>query len=119
MGVGFSFLLIDNFWQVLIIHMIFVTIAEMISFPFTNSFAMQSAKKGYEGSYMGWYAISFSFAHILCPFLSFKIIANYGYQTNWMITILYALGAMALSLWLKKLMEEPKYVENKVIEPVN
>ena len=103
MGIGFLFLLYDSFWQILIVHMVFITIAEMISFPFTNSFAMKSSKKGYEGTYMAWYSISFSFAHILCPLISFKIIQHFGYQTNWIVTVVFALAAMVLSLWLKKL----------------
>ncbi len=70
MGISFVFLLFDSFWEILIIHMLFITVGEMISFPFTNTFAMSRAKKGYEGSYMAWYSISFSIAHIICPILS-------------------------------------------------
>lgn len=100
MGISFLFLLFDNFWQILILHLILITFGEMISFPFTNTFAMNRAKKGYEGSYMAWYSISFSFAHIICPVLSFFIIDHFGYATNWVVTAAYGFLAMLLSFWL-------------------
>ena len=105
MGISFVFLLFDSFWEILIIHMLFITVGEMISFPFTNTFAMSRAKKGYEGSYMAWYSISFSFAHIICPILSFTIIEQFGYKTNWSLTAVYGLVAMLLSVWLYQIIK--------------
>lgn len=106
MGISFVLLLFDSFWEILIIHMIFFTVGEMIAFPFTNTFAMNRAKKGYEGSYMAWYSMSFSFAHILCPIISFFIIEQFGYQSNWSITAIYGLIAMILSVWLYHILKK-------------
>jgi len=106
MGISFVFLLFDSHWEILIIHMLFITIGEMISFPFTNTFAMSRAKKGQEGSYMAWYSISFSFAHIICPILSFTIIEKFGYKTNWSLTAIYGLAAMLLSVWLYQILKK-------------
>ncbi len=106
MGISFVFLLFDSFWEILIIHMLFITIGEMISFPFTNTFAMSRAKKGHEGSYMAWYSMSFSFAHIICPILSFTIIEKFGYRTNWSLTAIYGLAAMLLSVWLYQILKK-------------
>lgn len=106
MGISFVLLLFDSFWEILIIHMIFITVGEMIAFPFTNTFAMNRAKKGYEGSYMAWYSMSFSFAHILCPIISFFIIEQFGYQSNWSITAIYGLIAMILSVWLYHILKK-------------
>jgi len=93
--------------------MFLITIGEMIAFPFTNTFAINRAKKGYEGSYMAWYSISFSFAHILCPVLSFAIIENLGYRTNWIITAIYGFIAMILSLWLYSILKKsPKFTDD-------
>lgn len=110
MGISFVFLLFDSFWEILIIHMLFITVGEMISFPFTNTFAMSRAKKGYEGSYMAWYSISFSFAHIICPVLSFTIIEQFGYKTNWSLTAVYGLVAMLLSIWLYKMIKKKEQI---------
>ena len=106
MGISFVLLLFDSFWEILIIHMIFITVGEMIAFPFTNTFAMNRAKKGYEGSYMAWYSMSFSFAHIFCPIISFFIIEQFGYQSNWSITAIYGLIAMILSVWLYHILKK-------------
>jgi len=106
MGISFVFLLFDSFWHILILHMLLITIGEMISFPFTNTFAMSRAKKGYEGSYMAWYSISFSIAHIICPVLSFTIIEQFGYKTNWSLTAIYGLAAMLLSVWLYRIVRK-------------
>jgi predicted MFS family arabinose efflux permease len=100
MAIGFLFLLFDAHWEILILHMVLITVGEMISFPFTNTFAINRAKKGFEGIYMAWYSISFSFAHILCPVISFAIIEKFGYRTNWTITAIYGFIAVLLSLWL-------------------
>lgn len=113
MGISFVFLLFDSFWEILIIHMLFITVGEMISFPFTNTFAMSRAKKGYEGSYMAWYSISFSIAHIICPILSFAIIEQFGYRTNWSLTAIYGLVAMLLAVWLYRILKKtPKFITN-------
>ena len=112
MGISFVFLLFDSFWEILILHMLLITIGEMISFPFTNTFAMSRAKKGYEGSYMAWYSISFSFAHILCPILSFTIIEQFGYKTNWSLTAIYGALAMVLSIWLYRILKKPPNFTN-------
>ena len=106
MGISFVFLLFDSFWHILILHMLLITIGEMISFPFTNTFAMSRAKKGHEGSYMAWYSISFSIAHIICPVLSFTIIEQFGYKTNWSLTAIYGLAAMLLSVWLYRIVRK-------------
>jgi len=106
MGISFVFLLFDSFWEILILHMFLITVGEMISFPFTNTFAMSRAKKGHEGSYMAWYSMSFSFAHIFCPILSFTIIEQFGYKTNWSLTAIYGLAAMLLSVWLYQILKK-------------
>lgn len=106
MGLSFVLLLFDSFAEILIVHMVIITIGEMIAFPFTNTFAMNRAKKGQEGTYMAWYSISFSFAHILCPILSFKIIEHFGYRTNWEITAIYGFTAMLLSVLLYRMLKK-------------
>jgi len=106
MGISFVILLFDSFAAILIIHMFIITVGEMVAFPFTNTFAMNRAKKGLEGAYMAWYSISFSIAHILCPIISFRVIDYFGYSTNWNLTAFYGLLAMILSVWLYRLVKK-------------
>lgn len=101
---GLSFLvLFNNFWiGILIVSMIIITFAEMLGFPYTNTFALKRAKEGYEGSYMALYAMSFSFAHIFSSKIGLTIVDNYGYQINWLITGAFSAIATLLAIWLNK-----------------
>lgn len=95
------FILYENFWiGILIINIVIITIGEMIGFPYTNAFAVKRAKEGYEGSYMALYAIAFSVAHIFSPKIGLGIVATYGYQVNWLVTGMYGVVAILLSIWL-------------------
>lgn len=97
------FILLINFWVgILIVNIVLLTFAEMIGFPYTNAFALSRAKKGNEGSYMALYAMAFSFAFIVGPKLGMNIIDTYGYQFNWVVTGLYGIISIVLSLWLIK-----------------
>ena len=94
-------MLFNNYWiGILIVSMIIITFGEMLGFPYTNTFALKRAKKGYEGSYMALFAISFSLAHIFSSKIGLTIVENYGYQINWLITGTFTLIAALLSFWL-------------------
>lgn len=103
------FLLLVNFWAgILIIMMLFMTVAEMFAFPFSNSFAMSRAPKGHEGRYMAIFTMSFSAAHILSAKIGMGIVVAYGYQMNWLFMgILGLIGTLA-GYWVIRLVAEEK-----------
>jgi len=103
------FLLLVNFWAgILIIMMLFMTVAEMFAFPFSNSFAMSRAPKGHEGRYMAIFTMSFSAAHILSAKIGMGVVAAYGYQMNWLFMgILGLIGTLA-GYWVMKLVAKEK-----------
>mgnify|MGYP001373255829 CR=1 FL=1 len=103
------FLLLANFWAgILIIMMLFMTVAEMFAFPFSNSFAMSRAPKGHEGRYMAIFTMSFSAAHILSAKIGMGVVAAYGYQMNWLFMgILGLIGTLA-GYWVMKLVAKEK-----------
>lgn len=105
------FLMLINFWSgILIIMMLFMTLAEMFAFPFSNSFAMSRAPKGHEGRYMAIFTMSFSLAHILSAKVGMEIIANWGYQANWLFMGLLGLLGTGMCYWVLKLTNaEKKY----------
>jgi len=105
------FLMLINFWAgILIIMMLFMTLAEMFAFPFSNSFAMSRAPKGHEGRYMAIFTMSFSLAHILSAKVGMEIIANWGYQANWLFMGLLGLLGTGMCYWVLKLTNaEKKY----------
>ena len=72
----------------------------MIGFPYTNTYALNRAKEGQEGSYMALYAMAFSLSHIFSSKIGLTIVDKYGYQVNWLVTGTYGLIAILLSYWL-------------------
>ncbi len=84
---GFSILVLNfSTWSgVLIIGMLLMTVGEMIAFPFSNSFAVDRAKKGNQGEYMALYSMSFSIAHIFGHNAGMQMTAHLGYDNTWYI----------------------------------
>lgn len=68
-----------------ILSMILITIGEMISFPFSNTFAMERSSRGKKGEYMALYTLTFSFANIFGPNLGLHISDHYGFKTTWYV----------------------------------
>ncbi len=110
-SLSFLVLTLSSWSGVLIIGMLFMTIGEMISFPFSNSFAMDLAKKGNQGEYMAMYIMSFSVATVFGYNAGLQIIAGIGFNNAWFI--MTALGGLcALLLWfLKFYMKRKKLIE--------
>ena len=63
-ALSFVILNTTNWVGILVIGMLFITLGEMLAFPFTNNFAMTRAPEGKEGRYLALYSMAFSFAHI-------------------------------------------------------
>lgn len=96
---GFSFVVLNlSFWTgILVIGMLFMTIGEMIAFPFSNAYVIERAKKGKQGEYMAWYSIAFSAAHIFGHNSGMQLISKFGYQNTWhIVTLLSLLGIVCL-----------------------
>jgi predicted MFS family arabinose efflux permease len=100
-------LLLINVWSgILIVMMLFMTVGEMFSFPFSNSFAMSRAPKGHEGRYMAIFTMSYSIAHIFSAKIGMEIIdyfGEFGYQANWILMSLLGIIAVLLGIWVIKL----------------
>ncbi|WP_046746005.1 MDR family MFS transporter [Kordia zhangzhouensis] len=97
------YVLIYNFWiGILIVNIIIITLGEMIGFPYTNSYAINRAKEGLEGSYMAMYAMAFSLAHICSSKTGLEIVEYFGHQVNWAVTGTYGVFGVLLSIWLHK-----------------
>jgi predicted MFS family arabinose efflux permease len=99
-----SFLVLDmtSWIGILIVGMLLMTIGEMIAFPFSNAFAMERAKKGYQGEYMALYTISFSIAHIFGHNAGLQLVDNFGFNTTWLIMGVLGLVCVGLLYYLKQ-----------------
>ena len=102
MGLSFVVLLYNAWVGILIVSMVVITVGEMIGFPYTNAFAMKRAKSGNEGRYMALYTMSFSLAHIVSPKLGLDIVAQFGYQANFVMISIFGFLAIILSVWLQR-----------------
>jgi len=105
-----SFIVLNTFnWvSVAVLGMLFMTLGEMLAFPFSNTFAMNRSKLGQQGAYMALYSMSFSFAHILGPNVGLHLTANYGYHVTWYVMAgLIVLSGMCL-LFLNKILKKQK-----------
>ncbi|UZH56813.1 MFS transporter [Salinimicrobium tongyeongense] len=100
--VAISFLLINltGWVGILLVGMIFLTIGEMIAFPFSNSFALKRAEGGKQGSYMALYSIAFSIGHIFGHNSGMQMINNFGYTLTWNLMILLSLIACRLLIYV-------------------
>lgn len=108
MAISIYLLLVNNWAGILIIMMIFMTVAEMFAFPFSNSFAMSRAPKGHEGRYMAIFTMSYSLAHILSAKTGMEIIDLFSYQTNWFFMGTLGVIGVVLFIWTNKLVaKEP------------
>ena len=80
----------------LVLGMLFLTVGEMVAFPFSNSFALKRARGGNQGEYMALYSISWSVAHVFGHNLGMHLVDSLGFLSTWIIMI----GIMALSILL-------------------
>ncbi len=114
--VAISFLLINltGWVGILLVGMIFLTLGEMIAFPFSNSFALKRAEGGKQGSYMALYSIAFSIGHIFGHNSGMQMINKFGYAPTWNFMILLSLIACGLLVYVMFLVK--KESESPVLE---
>ncbi|MEO9803677.1 MAG: MFS transporter [Reichenbachiella sp.] len=95
LGLGFWVFNFSTWGGILIISMVFITLGEMLVFPFGNSFAMERSQKGKAGEYMALFPIAFSAAHIIGPNVGMQLIEKFGYTFTWsMVFVATAVGLL-------------------------
>ncbi|MEO0405589.1 MAG: MFS transporter, partial [Bacteroidota bacterium] len=98
---GLSILVFN--WSVLLgmllASIVFMTVGEMIAFPYSNAWVMDRAKRGKLGDYMGWYTVAFSLSHIFGHFTGLKLSDHYGFEVTWYAMFgLSVIGALLIFL---------------------
>jgi predicted MFS family arabinose efflux permease len=101
-----SFLVINltSWTGILVIGILFMTVGEMVAFPFSNAFAMERAKKGKQGEYLSMYVMTFSIAHIFGHNIGLRLVDNLGYSTTWFIMLALSFVGVLLLLYLKRML---------------
>jgi predicted MFS family arabinose efflux permease len=109
-AVSFVILNISSWLGILIVGMLFMTIGEMIAFPFSNAFAVERAQKGNQGEYMALYAIAFSLSHIFSHNAGMQMVDKYGFEFTWNVITVFALIGVVILFWLLLLLKKEKVV---------
>jgi len=84
MGLGVLCLaLFSNPWVAALSFTVLITFGEILSFPFSNTFAMNFANDRNRGKYMGLYTMTFSVAHVIAPLLWMYLADREGFDFVW------------------------------------
>lgn len=102
LGLSFLVLNLTNWTGILIIGMFLMAVGEMITFPISNSFALERAKRGRQGEYMALYSIAFSFSHIFGHSSGMQLIDEFGFNNTWYVMIMLCGITWLLFLGLRR-----------------
>ncbi|WP_375238939.1 MFS transporter [Aurantibacter sp.] len=105
-GLSFIVLNITSWSGILIIGMLFMTIGEMIAFPFANSIAMDLSKGENQGEYMAMYVMAFSIASVFGFNAGLQLIDEIGYNGTWYIMTELAITCVLLLYILHRFLKQ-------------
>lgn len=112
LALSFIVLNLSSWVGVLVIGMILMTLGEMIGSPFANSLALEMSPKGRKGTYMGWYSMSFSLAHIVGHNGGMNMVNTFGFDMTWYVIFVILIGVAVLTMWLHQLVRKRKLERN-------
>ena len=104
LALSFLVLNLSDWFGILVIGMILMTLGEMIESPFSNALALSMAPKGRKGDYMGLYSMSFSIGHIFGHNGGMNLVNNFSYATTWyLFFFILMLISLLILVLLKRL----------------
>jgi predicted MFS family arabinose efflux permease len=104
-ALSFYVLNLTSWIGILFIGILFMTVGEMIAFPFSNAFAMDRAKKGKQGEYLSMYVMAFSIAHIFGHNAGLRLVDSLGYNNTWHIMVGLGCIGILLLMYLKHILK--------------
>jgi predicted MFS family arabinose efflux permease len=107
----FSFVVLNltSWIGVLVISILFMTIGEMIGFPYSNAFAMDRSKKGKKGQYLAMYLMAFALANVFGHNGGIQLIAEVGYDMTWNIMVGLGFIGVILLIYLKRVLKKKNH----------
>lgn len=84
------------------ISIVLITVGEMLSMPFMNSFWIQRSKPHNRGEYAALYAMAWSLAQIVAPLSGSHIAATYSFTTLWWVLSIVCIIATVCILLLEQ-----------------
>lgn len=92
---GGAFLAFGNFVIFSWLYMIFITVGEILNFPFASSHALEIASPSYRGRYMGIFSMSWSLGFIVAPVAGGYIAENWGF--TWLAIAMVLIAGVGLA----------------------
>jgi len=77
-----------------VFYTLFVSIGEIVNFPFIASTSMTRASKETIGKYMAVNTVMFSFSLILAPVIGMRLLENYGYDVMFTAMFLFCVASV-------------------------
>ncbi len=71
--------------SVAVVATLIITLGEMLSMPFMNSFMISRTNNSNRGQYAGLYTAGWSIAQVLGPFTGTQIVARFGFTLLWWV----------------------------------
>lgn len=106
-ALSFLVLNVSGWVGMLAIGMVLMSVAEMLNFPFSNSFAMKRAAQfNNQGDYMALFTMTFSIAHIFGHNSGMQLVAHFGYETTWYIMATLLLISILGLVWLRNMIKK-------------
>lgn len=89
--------------SIALLFMLFISLGEIMVMPFSGNFAYDRAnKRSNKGAYLALYGLAYSIANVLAPLLGTQIIAEWGFNTLWSITLALSIVSFGGFLWLER-----------------
>lgn len=96
----------------------FVTLSEMLTIPFMQSFAVERSSPANRGQYLALYSMGGALAQTLAPAFGSQMVAHFGFSTHWWAISGLGLLSMGGFGWLARQQTRSKAVSPPVTEPI-
>lgn len=100
MAIGYTVLLAFNSIYGVFISLMIICFGVMLTFPFATDFVLERSYKNLEAKFLSYFQMSYGLAHLISAKLSMYIIHEFGYATNFILNICFAVIGVGLSYLL-------------------
>lgn len=104
-GASFLFFEISKAFVFVLLQTFFITLGEMLLFPFMNNFWVRRSNETNRGQYAAVYTMSFSAAIVLAPTFASQVATHLSFPALWVINFILCSFAALGYLLLKKRMQ--------------
>lgn len=99
-GTSYALLLVTTWPVIALISMLSITVGEMLTHPFLQSFAVERSTPLNRGQYLALHSMAFALAQVTSPAIGSQIVAHTGFNTLWLTLVGVSLLSAAGFWWL-------------------